>query len=185
MNLMINISRKPAERSLYDANNGNVDGEFIRVEEIGRIYPNLLIVPEYLYEMEFVAFAKIDDVRTENSWKSLEPYIVGIVRGWKILEDNVKYTNGPRYNVSKQEILFKMIDGGRLDVGVYSKKFGLNVIDRLGLKEIKYVMPPLAKRKMYLFLHKKREDLVPRVDNLFKTLKKDGTFEKIRKETLF
>lgn len=184
MNLNITIQRKPAERSLYDANKGLADGEFIRVEKIGQLYPNLVIVPEHLFEMEFSAFTKRDDVKIDNDWKSLEQYSVGIVRGWKILEENVIYTKGRRNDVSHQENMFKMLDAGRMDVAVYSKQFGLEVIRLLGLKGIRIVEPPLAKKEMYLFLHKRHEDIVPNLSNILKAMKEDGSFEKIREKTL-
>lgn len=184
MNLEINIFQKPAERSLDDANRGITDGDFLRVTKIGQIYPNLLMVPEYLYDMEFVAFTKRDDVKISNGWKSLEPYKTGIVIGWKILEENVKYTKGPRRDVPRQEYLFKILDSGRIDVAVYSKHFGFEVVDRLGLKGIKNAEPPLAKKKMYLFLHKKHKDIIPKLDNILKSMKEEGVFTKIGEKTL-
>lgn len=180
----INIFRKPAERSLYDANKGITDGEFIRIEKIGQLYPNLLIIPEYLYDMEFVVFTKRNDVKINNSWKSLKPYKTGIVRGWKILEENVKYTLGARFDAGMQEELFKMLDAGRIDVAVYSKYFGLEVIDRMAIKGVRNLEPPLARKKMYLFLHKRHGDIIPGLADILKSMKTDGTFLKIRKKTL-
>ena len=183
MNLKINIERRPAERSLKDANQGKTDGDFLRVVQIGALYPNLLMVPESLYRMEFVAFATKDDVKIDNSWKSLEPYSVGIVRGWKILEKNVIFHKSRR-SLSKQEHLFLMLDRGRLDVAVYSKHFGFEVISRLGLKGIKALDPPLVVKQMYLFLHKKHEAIIPKLSNIFKSMKEEGRFEKIKEKTL-
>lgn len=184
MDLIIDIRREPAERSLYDANNGISDGDFLRIEELGKIYPNLMIVPEYLHNMEFVAFTKFREVTTDNGWNSIAPYTVGIVRGWKILEENIPYTNDMRTDTNSQEILFKMLDKDRIDVGVYAKQFGIEVIDRLGLLGIKHSMPPLAERKMYLFLHKKHKDIIPKLSDILRCMKEDGTFAKIKEKTL-
>jgi polar amino acid transport system substrate-binding protein len=184
MNLTVDIHRKPAERSLHDANRGLVDGEFIRVEKIAELYPNLLTVPEHIYEMEFIAFTKSDKLKIDNGWKSLQTYKVGIVRGWKILEENIIYSNGPRSDISKQELLFTMLDKGRIDVAVYSRYFGLEVIKQLGIKGIKTTTPPLAVKKMHLFLHKKHKDKIPAINEILKSMKKDGTFTKIREKIL-
>ena len=179
----IRISRKPPERSVYDADKGITDGEFIRIKQIGDLYPNLVIVPEHLYEMEFVVFTKKDDVKLNQGWKSLKPYKTGIVRGWKILEQNVKYTHGPRSDANIQEELFKILDMGRIDVAVYSKAFGNEVISQLGLKGIRSLEPPLARKKMYLFLHKRHKEIIPKLANILKSMKADGTFSKLMRES--
>lgn len=179
----ISIAQRPAERSLYDANRGTTDGDFIRITKIGQIYPNLLIVPEHLYDMEFVVFTKRDDIKI-SGWKSLKPYKTGIVRGWKILEENVKYTSGVRCDADMQEELFRMLGAGRIDVAVYAKHFGFEVIDRLGLKGIRNLEPPLARKKMYLFLHKKHKNIIPALSDILKSMKADGTFSEIREKTL-
>lgn len=181
--LRISIARKPAERSLHDANAGISDGEFIRIEKIGEMYPNLMIVPEHLHELEFVAFTKRDDVTLSNGWKSLESYKVGIVKGWKILEKNVR-TLSQRSDAYTQENLFNLLDKGRIDVAVYSRAFGLRRIGQSGLKGIRCVEPPLAKKKMYLFLHKKHQDIIPKITDALKAMKQDGTFLKIREASL-
>ena len=184
MDIKVTIERKPAERSLHDANIGKADGDFLRVKKIGELYPNLLIVPEHLFDMKFVAFSKKKNLIIDKGWKNLQPYRVGIIRGWKILEENVMYTKGRRSDTSRQELLFTMLSRGRIDVAIFSRDFGLEVIDQLGFKGINIVEQPFAIEKMHLFLHKKHKDKVKTISGIFKNMKKEGFFARIRKRTL-
>lgn len=182
-NLQIKIIPMPSERSIKQANEGETDGEFMRVDMIGQLYPNLLMVPESIFNMEFVAFTTRDDVKIDG-WQSLEPYRVGIVVGWKILEANVKNTQGGRQDIPEPDNLFRMVAANRLDIAVYSKEFGREIISRLGLAGMKDLGPPLAAKEMYLFLNKKHEQLIPQLAQTLKKMKEDGTFAAIERETI-
>ena len=178
INLKIDIEQKPVERSITDANNGRGDGEFIRVQGLSKIYPNLIQVPEKIFDFEFVVFTKKQQLII-NDWGSLKPFYVGIVIGWKILEKNIQNVRY-RINVTGPEALFSMLDLGRIDIAVYSKFLGLEVVKNLGLKDIVVNSNPLAVKPMYLYLHKKHRDIVADVAKSLKSMKDDGTFLTIK-----
>lgn len=173
LDINITIENRPAERSLKDANNGVTDGDFFRVSEIGLSYPNLLIVPEPLYEMEFVAFSKMKNLTLPNSWSSLSDYNTGYVIGWKIIEENIgdMYGNSA---VGSQEILFKLLDANRIEVAIYSRHFGRELINKFALKNIYMAHQPLAVKPMYLFLHKRHGAIIPQLTNILKEMKTES-----------
>ena len=166
----ISIENKPAERSLKDANEGITDGEFLRVSGIDMLYPNLLIVPEPLYEMEFVAFSKVETLKLSNGWESLSEYNTGYVIGWKIIEENIDGLNG-NAGVGNQEMLFKLLDANRFEIVIYSRNFGRQLINKLALKNIYSATESLAVEPMYLFLHKRHRELIPRLTKIMKEIK--------------
>jgi polar amino acid transport system substrate-binding protein len=173
LDINITIENRPAERSLKDANNGVTDGDFFRVSEIGLSYPNLLIVPEPLYEMEFVAFSKMKNLTLPNSWSSLSDYNTGYVIGWKIIEENIgdMYGNSA---VGSQEILFKLLAANRIEVAIYSRHFGRELINKFALKNIYMAHQPLAVKPMYLFLHKRHGAIIPQLTNILKEMKTES-----------
>ncbi|MCW8866058.1 MAG: hypothetical protein OQK09_06990 [Colwellia sp.] len=171
----ITIEKKPAERSLKDANNGVSDGEFLRVSDIGLLYPNLLIVPEPLYDMEFVAFSKIENLTLPKNWESLSEYNVGYVIGWKIIEENIDGMPG-NAGVANQDMLFKLLDANRFEIAIYSRNFGHQLVRKLALKNIYSTSQPLAVEPMYLFLHKRHKALIPRLTNILKEMKAEKPF---------
>lgn len=170
------IVQKPAERSLTDANKGVVDGEFARIDKIGLLYLNLLMVPEPLFDMEFVAFSKMPRLEYA-SWRSLKPQVVGYVIGWKMVENNLSFDR--RIGVSSGQQLFKLLNQGRFDVAIYSRKFGFEEIKQLDLKGIYSTEKPLASKPMYLFMHKRHQGLIAKLALAIKAMKDDGTVRRL------
>ncbi len=180
--LTVSLSKKPAERSLYNANKGVDDGDYIRVAGLEKIYPNLIRVPSKLFDMEFVAFAKNKTVKVDG-WASLKPYHVGILRGWKILEMNVKEAKS-RSELDSIESMFKMVDLGRLDIALYSRYLGRGVLENMGYSGIRDLNPPFAVEEMFLYLNNKHAKLVPELAKVLETMKHDGTIQGIFDQTL-
>lgn len=172
----VEIVFNPTGRSLSDVNEGFADGELNRIKGMEENFPDLVRVPEPNMVMDFVAFSK-KDLEIEG-WDSIKDLYIGIVKGWKILEENTK--GFPHVTLVPSETeLFRMLDMGRIDVALYSKLTGYEQIKLRGLKGIRHLEPPLVSRKMYLYLYKEHEDLVPSVAEALRSMKKDGTYLKI------
>ena len=48
-----------------------------------------------------------------------------------------------------------------------------------GAHNIFHLEPPLASRKMYLYVHKGHAELVPEIANALQSMKDDGSYERI------
>lgn len=171
-----------SERSIQQANDGTDDGDGPRIAGLTQKYPNLIQVPEKIIDVEFSAFSK-NTAFEPNGWESLKPYRVGIVIGWKILEDNIVGTKQLE-KVNSVETLFKFLDSNRIDIAVIGKLDGLAAIKSQELKDIRVFQPPLAVREMFLYLNKKHKDIVPQIASALKSVKDDGTYHKIVNQTL-
>ncbi len=178
----LKIIRLPSERALINANEGIEDGNFARIEGLSSIYPNLIQVPEEITRFEFVIFSKKSDLVIKG-WNSLKPFHVGIVTGWKILETNITGTKSLT-KVKDGAALFNFLKADRVEIIVYDKRQGLALIKDLGMKNIRVIEPPLAVKGMYPYLHKKHKELVPKLADAIREMKKDGTYKKIVNEAL-
>jgi len=85
INIKINVKRLPPKRSVFRANQGKTDGELQRIYAIGKKFPNLIRVPQYLFTLDGVAFTKNVDFAV-NGKESLKPYRLGIVNGQRFAE---------------------------------------------------------------------------------------------------
>jgi polar amino acid transport system substrate-binding protein len=168
----------PSERSLHSANLGEVDGEGLRVAGLASQYPNLIQVPERYVGISFVAFAKDATIRLDHGWESLRPYSVAFINGWKMFEANAM-TARVVNKVDKPEQLFQMLDGGRIDLALYTRADGVAMVRSLGLTSIAPLSPALKDVDMYLYLNKRHEALVPRIVQALKEMKADGTYHRI------
>lgn len=177
------IQMMPAERCLQDANAGISDGEIGRIRGMSRFYPNLVLVDEPIIESrDFVAFSIRHEFCTDD-WASLKPYHVGIMRGWKILENNVVDTRS-LIKMDTTRSLFKLLADDRVGVVVNARIDGLYTAGRLGLRNVKVMEPPLASLELYLFLHQKNAEVIPGIEGALRAMKSDGSFYGIRSRVL-
>ncbi|MCF7938555.1 MAG: transporter substrate-binding domain-containing protein, partial [Spirochaetales bacterium] len=154
----------PTEKSLIDVNEGILDAEANRIAGIQQQYPNLRRVPEPNMTMEFVAFSRRSFPL--DGWESIRGLDIGLVRGWKILENHTEdFASVAKVPTEKE--LFRMLSMGRIDIALYSKLTGYAVIHEMGLEGISHLEPPLAEKKMYLYVHKKHE---ARTDDIARVL---------------
>lgn len=182
LGLGLEIVNLPSERALINANEGLDDGNFARVEGLEKQYPNLIRVAEEITTFEFVAFSAAAPFKT-TGWASLQPYNVGIITGWKILESNISEVKSLT-KVRDEKLLFGLLAAGRTDVVVYDRMQGRVVLRQLGLRGITVLEPPLAMKSMYPYLHKRHADLVPRLEQTIREMRKDGTIRRIAAEVL-
>jgi len=183
INQLIDIDHLPAERALMNADSGLTDGEFPRISGLEKLYPNLIMVPERLTDYEFVAFSKHNGKKM-YSWDALKPYDVAIVRGWKILEENiVKYRSLVR--VKNHKLLFNLLVNDRADIVIYSRISGEAYIHSQGLAGLVVTLePPLDVREMHLYLNKKHEQLVEPLSQALREMRKDGTYTEIKNRVM-
>ena len=169
------------ERGLLNADAGIDDGFAWRIAGLERQYTNMIRVPEELGDNDFVAIATQHKFAT-TSWDSLRPYSVTYIIGWKMFEANVPKAKELTL-VRNAEQLFTLLVKGRADVVLYERWQGLEQTRGIGIKAM-VMEPPLARTKMYMYLHRKHADLVPRVSEALIKLKRDGRYQRIVDATL-
>jgi polar amino acid transport system substrate-binding protein len=182
LGMNLKIVQLPSERALQNANLGIDDGNFVRVEGMEKMYPNLIRVPEAITTLEFTAFTR-DGAINVSGWESLAPYRVGIINGWKIVENGVAGVKSVT-KVRDEHVLFPLLLSGKIDIAVYDYRQGEYALRQLGAKGVRAAQHPLAVRPMYPYLNKRHADLVPKLDQTLKAMKKDGTVKRIVTETL-
>jgi len=181
LDIIVDVPFLPAERSIMVANSGIHDGELNRIEGMERIYPNLVRVPESNMDFKFVAFSKKKDFETTD-WSTLHSLRVGFIKGWKIIEQNMKNHPDIIY-VNSAEQLFRQLDKEHIDIALYGKMVGYAQLQKMKITNVRVLNPPLATKKMYMYLNKKHEALVPKVAEALKNMKNDGTYDRIVKQT--
>ena len=173
---IINLVITPSERGLLNANSGIADGESNRIEGLSKNYTNLIQVPESNMTYEFMAFSKNKEIQI-NGWESINNLTVGFITGWKILEENVKSKQIIKADTADQ--LISLLENDRVDIILLDRYGGNYLLNKFGLKNIYAIEPPLAERKMFLYLNKHHSDLAHRIAATLRIMKEDGTFKKI------
>jgi polar amino acid transport system substrate-binding protein len=81
--------------------------------------------------------------------------------------------------VDKPEQLFLMLDGGRIDLALYTRADGIALARSMGLAAVAPLAPSLKDVDMYLYLHKRHEALVPKLAQALREMKADGSYNRI------
>ena len=166
----------PAQRSLVDTNGGTYDGIIARTPAIEKKLPNLVRVPVNILDFEFMAYVKNPSIRIDG-WDSLDPYAVGMINGWKIVEQN---TLGARSvaKVNDYRQLLTLLEKERIDVAILDRVMGGWQLKQLGFDQVA-IEPPIVKKPNYVYLHKRHAALVPRMARVIDDMIDDGTLDSI------
>lgn len=176
------VSHLPAERALINANTGVDDGDLNRIGGLSNVYQNLIQAKEPTFTMHFVGFSKNMNIVPKN-WQSLKPYTIGLITGWKILENNIP-EGTLVIKVRDPNQLFYLLQKDRIDIALFGKWQGLEYLKQHNIKGVHVLDPPLAKKDMYVYFHKKHGKLVPVFDATLRKMKKDGSWQEIFNRTL-
>lgn len=172
--------RLPAERALKSSNQGVIDGELLRVKGLDKLYPNLIRVPEKIMDLEFVVFS-YTPINLEKGWSALSGKSVAYLNGWKILEKNVP-SDSEVTKIKDVKMLFKLLKKHRTDYVLYERWAGLTILKTQKIAGVKLQQPPLAVKEMYVYLHKKHKDLVPKLAAAILAMKQDGRYQALLKK---
>jgi polar amino acid transport system substrate-binding protein len=168
------IEPLPCERSLRNADAGVTDGDLLRIPEaVLPKTPNLAAVPEVMYEVPMSGFTTRPGLRVEKL-ADLLPLRVGIVLGWKILEDQVRAAEVLR--VRGPEELFALLVDNKADLVVYERNTGLQLASTLDRKDIRVIDPPLIVTRQHLVLHRRHEKLLEPLAAALRAMKADGSY---------
>lgn len=163
----------PHERSLRHADNGETDGDVMRMAGLEASYPGLVRVPEPLVSFDAVAFTTGFTFKVDG-WDSLRPYTICIARGMKMAERNTEGFNRMLANSADQ--LLAMLRHDRCQVGVMGPASWLE-IDRLKAGPLKALEPPIASIPLYHYVNRRHADLAPRLAEVLRQMRRDGTTE--------
>ncbi len=168
-------------RGLENANNGTDDGVGLRVIGLEKKFPNLVRIPESIIVNDFVAFSTRQTLSTTD-WHSLDEYEIAYILGWQIFQKNLEH-HEHTFKVKSNTQLFSLLAKDRVDFILHERWQGTWHAKILNLKAVAHE-PPLIKREMFAYLHKKHAPIVDKAAAALVAMKADGTYQKIIDNTL-
>jgi len=177
----LRLVKLPAERGLANANAGIDDGDLARIAGLEKQYPDLVRVPEKLSDIQFTAFSK--DSTIPANWPDIRRRHVGYIRGWKIFE---KAMSGSAHVTATDDAdqLFHLLSIGRIEVALYELAFGEALLAKMSIHDVHALMPPLATRDMFMYLNRRHADLVPKIVQAIRQLKREGVYDRVYREKI-
>ena len=184
LEIEITFTALPAERALININSGLDDGDMFRPPGVEALYPNLIMVPERVLDVDFMAYTKRPDIKIRKP-EDLHLYTVGIPNGWFVVERRLKPPNEFTRTTTVNE-LYSMIDKGRVDIIILGRYGGPTAVNSDAQAHgLLAHEPPLVQSGMFMYMNKKHAALVPRLAQALKDMKADGSYRKILDATLY
>lgn len=181
-NITVTRSTPPVGRSLINVNEGIDDGDGPRIAGLTSIYNNMAMVPESFGDFIFGAFSKNKDINIDG-WDNLSKLNVAYITGWKIFDRHVKDAKSIT-TVKNKDLLFRLLAADRTDVVLITKMAGYAMVQKLDLKGVQFIQPPLAVVPNFLYLNKRHEALAVQLGETLKVMKRDGTYQKLYDEMI-
>lgn len=173
------VVNKASARAINLANDGVDDGIAARIEGLEVKFPNLVMVPEPIFVNDFVACG-LGPMPGRTDWESLSNHRVSYIIGWQIFDNNVRPAR-ELLLAKDAEQLFSLLKAGKTDLALHERMQALWLAKDAGLR-IKIAEPPLARVKMYIYLHRRHADLVPKLSAELAAMKTDGSYQAIVKQ---
>lgn len=174
----IMIELLPGKEALEASNSGKADGEVQRIDGISKTFTNLVQVPIPVNYLQGAAFSNKYNFPIKG-WFSLEPYRIGIVRGILFAEQG---TQGMDVKVAESyRELVVMLEKNEIDVAVMPRINGRVALKERNSKDIRELEGVLETLFLYHYLHKKNQQLVPRLKKVLKRMLLDGTTRQTRR----
>lgn len=173
-------------RGIRLVDEGVDDGLTAAVAGLEKDYPNLVRVPEKIFDNDFIAATlAVDDASQAwaiRSFADLAPYSVAYIIGWQVFDRNL----GPVRELTQAkdaDQLLTLLSNHRVEVILHERWQVLWLARQKGMN-LRLFEPPLAPVPMYMYLHKKHADLVPKVAAELAAMKQDGTYRALADRAL-
>ncbi len=175
----------PAARASIEADNGMTDGEPGRLYEHNLQFSNLIRIEEAIDEAALAAFTAQRGIKV-NSWDAIKQrgYRVDVLRGMTFIKGA---GIDPRliFQLNDRSQAFPRLMSGRADVYVDAElDFSALMRSSRYTKMRIYRAGVVEKRLIYGFLHRKHEELVPRVAEVLRQFKKEGLIARYKRELI-
>jgi len=166
---------RPSERGILSANEGDTDGDTMRVAGMEAKYPNLVRVSEPVLMFNTVAFTS--GLKFEvKGWESLRPYSLCIVRGFKLGETRTEGMS--REMPTTNEAALRMLKAGNCQVAPIGEALWL-LIDQMELGPLRALQPPVESTPLYHYVNVRHAALAPRLAGALAAMRADGTIDRI------
>lgn len=160
----------PPKRSLLEVNSGTFDAELAQVPGIEVLFPNLVMVPEPIFEVSVSAVVRKNSGILSMSWDDLKTHTFASPFQKKLVE--LRTGGYPGVTVRSSENIIKMVSRGRLDAGILLT-VDANFFAALD-DSVMVLSPVLGKTLLYHFVHKKNKDLIPALTKAFHEVNRNG-----------
>ena len=175
----LNVSYLPSKQALYESSHGETDAELVRIEAVGRKYPNLVRVPEALFDVSGMAFSW-NETMSVRSEQDLWGRRIGIVKG---IQWAAKFAEGSAPKLARNvHQLFELLANRQIDIALEAQLTGQPELKHFPNRGISMLYDTPIQFPVFHFLHKKHRELVAPLSEEIRKMKKRGEINRILRD---
>lgn len=178
----IEIIPLSGKRALVESSQGRLDGEVHRILEIGELYPSLIRVPTATNYIEQTIFSKNKEFIVDGC-ESLRGKLVGRARGVRYAEMCTQGMDTVAVFADSNSLM-KSLTRDIVDFAITSRLNGLVQLKSFGDTTVIPLKPAVGKRLLFHYLHKKHQDLIPKLNSILAAMEQSGELELIRQQQI-
>ncbi|MDB5847893.1 MAG: hypothetical protein JWP29_1645 [Rhodoferax sp.] len=167
--------KMPLPRSISIANEGELDGDLMRIRSVAVQYPQLMLVPTSIIAADLGVYGTAGTLQ-QSSRADIETMTIGIPRGVPVLR---KYTQGLQVvEAQNYASLFEMLRAHRFDVVVMTQVDADAVLKAQAFDGLMRWPYAWATEPLYFLLNRKHAEIAARLDRALATMAREGLIRK-------
>ncbi|WP_339799987.1 hypothetical protein [uncultured Marinobacter sp.] len=173
LGLRLDTTIVPSRRALLMADQGLVDGDLFRIEEVASQYPDLVQVPYPLLQgrlMAVVADPLADSLPAVND----RPLRVAVRRGVIIAEMTADRLGMKTILADNYQQMRALLDWGRVDLMLISDIEELSPLANSDWQDLGILPQPVTTFVLYHYLHKRHSDLAHDLAETLREMNENG-----------
>jgi hypothetical protein len=163
----------PSRRALFLADEGRVDGDLFRVEEVASQYPGLVQVPYPLMQGRLLAI--VPSGQKELPLSNGKPVVAAVRRGVIIAETTASRLGMEPVLANSYEQMRGLLERGRVDLLLVSDIEGLSPTNDEKWRDLAVLPEPVTRFSLFHYLNRKHSELVHPLADIFRELDQNGS----------
>ncbi len=178
LGLTVRFDALPLRRSLRMTEQGQLDGETLRIRSIVEGHPSLLLVPVAIATVKVVGWVR--QRAGPGDWSALPHLRVGYPRGIVLIENLL--AGVPRKVEATTHVdLLRMLRSDAIDVALLTLAAGEPEPDAEQMAGLANMPTPLSTTALHPLLHERHRELLPRLTGTLQQMEDSGESERLRR----
>jgi polar amino acid transport system substrate-binding protein len=178
LGLEVQFQALPLRRSLPMTQQGQLDGEALRIRQLALNHSELLLVPVPIATVQVLGYVRQGGARPRDD-ATLMALRVGYPRGVVLLENWL--ADAPRkVEASTRTDLLRLLRAEVIDVALLTSAAGLPELEPDDMSGLARLPAPLHVTPLYTLLHRRHRELLPRLTAVLREMEDSGESARLR-----
>lgn len=178
LGLSVSFEPLPLRRSLRMTEQGQLDGETLRIRAIVQYHPTLLLVPVPTATVKVIGYVRQRQAGLVD-WPALPQLRVGYPRGIVLIE-NLLAGVPRKVEATTHADLLRLLRADAIDIALLTLAAGEPEPDAAEMAGLAALPTPLSATQLHPLLHERHRELLPRLTAVLQQMEDSGESARLR-----